>query len=184
MATAQPRNRATAQPRNRAISGISSVVPHVSRRRSANLFNRCQTLRSDPPMNLNDAIEDGFSASTQRRRERGVALNGTLEKNTQKVMPDLSVKLCVPVRSPRLCFKARSGQESMLPATRREKRWRATAIHDARRLPGTHELREASWTAPALWRFGAWTAAKQNDLQNQPGRTGLQRTNQNNKTEN
>jgi hypothetical protein len=29
----------------------------------------------------------------------------------------------------------------------------AAAVQNAKRLPTTHERREASWTAPALWRF-------------------------------
>jgi hypothetical protein len=35
-----------------------------------------------------------------------------------------------------------------------EKRWRATAVQDAGALTTTPEMREASWSAPALWRFG------------------------------
>jgi hypothetical protein len=35
----------------------------------------------------------------------------------------------------------------------REKRRRAAALQNAKRLPATCGLREASWTAPALWRF-------------------------------
>ena len=34
------------------------------------------------------------------------------------------------------------------------KRWRATALQDAGAFDGTCVGREASWTAPALWRFG------------------------------
>jgi hypothetical protein len=35
-----------------------------------------------------------------------------------------------------------------------EKRWRATAVQDAGAFKLTSEIREASWSAPALWRFG------------------------------
>jgi len=34
------------------------------------------------------------------------------------------------------------------------KRRRAAALQDAKRSPAAHELREASWSAPVLWRFG------------------------------
>jgi hypothetical protein len=37
---------------------------------------------------------------------------------------------------------------------RGEKRWRATALQNAGATPGTTEPRAASWSAPALWRFG------------------------------
>ena len=39
-------------------------------------------------------------------------------------------------------------------ARRIEKRWRATALQDAGAFDDTCVGREASWTAPALWRFG------------------------------
>src|SRR5207253_339763 len=39
-------------------------------------------------------------------------------------------------------------------AVRNEKRWRTTAVQDAGRWPMTLEMREASWSAPVLWRFG------------------------------
>jgi hypothetical protein len=35
-----------------------------------------------------------------------------------------------------------------------EKRRRAAAVQNAKRLPAAHECREASWSAPVLWRFG------------------------------
>ena len=35
-----------------------------------------------------------------------------------------------------------------------EKRWRATAVQDADAFTMTTGWREASWSAPALWRFG------------------------------
>ena len=35
-----------------------------------------------------------------------------------------------------------------------EKRWRATALQNAGALADDHRMREASWSAPALWRFG------------------------------
>src|SRR5437773_2346342 len=35
-----------------------------------------------------------------------------------------------------------------------EKRWRTTAVQNAGACTKTPEIREASWSAPALWRFG------------------------------
>jgi len=37
-----------------------------------------------------------------------------------------------------------------------QKRWRATAVQDAGAFTVTFGWREASWSAPALWRFGWW----------------------------
>ena len=36
-----------------------------------------------------------------------------------------------------------------------EKRWRATALQDAVRNTTISDIREASWTAPVLWRFAS-----------------------------
>jgi hypothetical protein len=40
---------------------------------------------------------------------------------------------------------------------REQKRWRATAVQNAGALADDHRMREASWSAPALWRFGRAT---------------------------
>ena len=60
-----------------------------------------------------------------------------------EVLEDFEAVMCLDVL--RLGFAtARSG----------EKRWRTTAVQNAGAFTKTPEIREASWSAPALWRFG------------------------------
>gem|GEM_PF-2260859 len=43
------------------------------------------------------------------------------------------------------------------PKYGRKKRWRATALQNAGALAESNRRRKASWSTPALWRFGQET---------------------------
>jgi hypothetical protein len=47
-----------------------------------------------------------------------------------------------------------NNSEGVVSGREMKKRWRATAVQDAGAFMVTPGWREASWSAPALWRFG------------------------------